>query len=46
MNSKLESTSNNDSNKEPERFNPLEHNVNINQEIWIQRQVRFKTQFN
>mmetsp|Transcript_11524 Transcript_11524/g.11849 ORF Transcript_11524/g.11849 Transcript_11524/m.11849 type:complete len:379 (-) Transcript_11524:158-1294(-) len=27
-----------DSNKEQERFNPLEHNANIQQELWIQKQ--------
>lgn len=43
MNSKLENVSNNSSaveaTKETDAFNPLDHNVNIQQELWIQRQV-------
>lgn len=43
MNSKLDSdskkSSNIDENKEPEKFNPLEYNVNIQQELYIQKQV-------
>lgn len=43
MNSKLENVSNNSSAveaaKETDAFNPLDHNVNIQQELWIQRQV-------
>lgn len=43
MNSKLDNTSQksniNESNKEQDKFNPLEHNANIQQELWIQKQV-------
>ena len=43
MNSKLDNDSKKssiiDSNKEPEKFNPLDYNVNIQEELYIQKQV-------